>query len=429
MLAALGLLTILAVLAGILSKKVSPMIALIAFPIIGGLMAGKGSALGGYIASGITTVAPMAAMFLFAILFFGLMADVGLFKPAVTLIVKTTKGNPASIAVGTVLLASIVHLDGSGASTFMIAVPALLPLYDSLGMDRRLLAASVAMAAGVGNMLPWGGPTIRAATALDIPVIELFMPLLPVYATGLASALVFAWFLGQREKRRLAAAGTPASHEDATQSHAGNEERLTFRFFINVLIVLLVVAALFSGVLPPAGAFMIGLVIAALVNAPGLKKQDEVLKRHAPAAISMVAILFAAGVFTGIMRGSGMLEAVSTAGAGILPDGAASTIPVWLAVLSVPLSLLFDPDSFYFGILPVLADIGAQGGVPIDNVAHAALMGQMTAGFPVSPMTPATFLLVGLARIELADHQRFSLPLLFGISMIMTVMGLMLGVI
>ena len=170
-------------------------------------------------------------------------------------------------------------------------------------------------------------------------------------------------------------------------------------------------------------------MLAALVNTPNLAAQKAMLKRHAPAAISMVAILFAAGVFTGVMRGSGMLAAVSAAGTGLLPAEATSTIPVWLAILSVPLSLLFDPDSFYFGILPVLANIGAQSGVPVDHIAHAALVGQMTVGFPVSPMTPATFLLVGLARIELADHQRFTLPLLFGISLLMSVVGIVLGVI
>ena len=374
----------------------------------------------------------MAAMFLFAILFFGLMSDSGLFRPAVGLIVKTTKGNPASIAVGTVLLASIVHLDGSGASTFMIAVPALLPLYDRLGMDRRVLAACVAMAAGVGNMLPWGGPTIRAATALDIGVMELFMPLLPVYFAGFVSAIVFAWWLGIRESRRLAGAigggGTPETI--ASDEMTGSEfARFDWRFFANLTIVLLVIVALFTSALPPAGAFMLGLVAAVLINTPGFTEQEEVLKRHAPAAVTMVAILFAAGVFTGIMRGSGMLEAVSQAGAAILPEGAAGTIPVWLSLLAMPLSFLFDPDSFYFGILPVLANIGVDAGVPVENIAHAALVGQMTTGFPVSPMTPATFLLIGLARIELADHQRFSILPLFTISIVMALVGMVLGVI
>ena len=111
-----------------------------------------------------------------------------------------------------------------------------------------------------------------------------------------------------------------------------------------------------------------------------------------------------------------------------MPPGAGGLIPVVLALLSMPLSLLFDPDSFYFGVLPVVAEVSQSlGGAPI-HVAQAALLGQMTTGFPVSPLTPATFLIVGLAGIELGAHQRFSIPWLFGASVMMTIAAVLFGV-
>ena len=70
------------------------------------------------------------------------------------------------VVLGSAALAALAHLDGSGASTFLLVIPALLPLYVRLGMDRRVLACVVALAAGVMNMLPWGGPLLRAAASL-----------------------------------------------------------------------------------------------------------------------------------------------------------------------------------------------------------------------------------------------------------------------
>jgi CitMHS family citrate-Mg2+:H+ or citrate-Ca2+:H+ symporter len=143
----------------------------------------------------------------------------------------------------------------------------------------------------------------------------------------------------------------------------------------------------------------------------------------------MVTTVLAAGVFAGIMTGSGMLTAMARDIVGLLPEGVLAHLPVLLAVASMPLSLAFDPDSFYFGVLPVLATAAAAGGAPAVDVGRAALLGQMTTGFPVSPLTPATFLLVGMAGVDFADHQRRTIPYLFVISLVMTAVALVSGAI
>src|SRR5208283_4142439 len=135
----------------------------------------------------------------------------------------------------------------------------------------------------------------------------------------------------------------------------------------------------------------------------------------------MASILLAAGIFTGIMQGSGMLKAMAQTAVGFVPASMASHIPVVLGLISMPLSLLFDPDSFYFGVLPVVAEVAKTFGVPPVQIAQAAVLGQMTTGFPISPLTPATFLVVGLTGIDLADHQKFAFPFLLGASVVMTI--------
>jgi CitMHS family citrate-Mg2+:H+ or citrate-Ca2+:H+ symporter len=428
-LALLGLLTIVAVLAAILSRRVTPLVALVALPVAAGLAGGFGLETGRFAVDGIRQTAPVAAMFVFAILFFGVMTDAGLLDPIVDGILRVVGLRPVRIVVGTALLALIAHLDGSGAVTFLVTVPAMLPLYDRLQLDRRVLACVASLAAGV-NFLPWTGPVLRASAALEIPTQALFLPLVPVQAVGLAFVFAVAWGLGRREARRASAAAEVSGAAPSARELTVEERSLRRpgRFGINLALTLAVLAAMFGGHVDPAIVFMVATAAALLINYPDAAAQRARVDAHARAALMMAAILLAAGAFSGIMKGTGMLAAMAQAAVGAASPEAARHIPVVLGVLAMPLSLLLDPDSFYLGALPVIAESAHAFGVPKIQVAQAALLGQMTTGFPVSPLTPATFLLVGLCRIELADHQRFTAPWLFGASLVMVAAAVLFGV-
>jgi CitMHS family citrate-Mg2+:H+ or citrate-Ca2+:H+ symporter len=430
MLALLGLITIVVLLAVIMARRMSPLVALIVVPIAASLLGGFGLQTGAFVTAGIEKMAPVVAMFVFAILFFGVVKDAGMFDPLVARLLRVVGTRPRYIVPGTALLAALVHLDGSGAVTFLVVVPALLPLYQQLGMDCRLLACAAAMGAGVMNLVPWGGPTLRASAALGTPVTEIFNPLLPVLGVGIGFSLAVGYVLGRREERRLGR--EPAGLAVALSSRELTQEEKELRrprlFWVNAILTLLVLGAMVSGRVPPAVAFLAGTALVLLINYPQVEMQRRRVDAHARAALMMASILMAAGVLTGVLQGSGMLSAMAQASVRHVPEAMARHIPAGLGLVSMPLSLLFDPDSFYLGLLPVVAKVSGMLGVEPVQVAQGALLGQMTTGFPVSPLTPATYLLVGLSGVDLGAHQRFSIPFLWATSVVMTVAAVVFGV-
>lgn len=442
MLALIGVLTIVIMLVLIMTKKLQTLLALIIVPIIGCLVAGftgnivleEGvftvKTMGEFITAGLKSIAPTGVMFIFAILFFGILTDAGTFDPIIKKILQVVGKDPVKICIGTVFLACIVHLDGSGAVTFLIAIPAMLPLYEKLGMRKTTLATLVALGAGVMNMLPWSGPTIRAITAMSSNIEELFKPMIIPMIFGLVFVLGVAVFLGKSEKKRLGAALDAVqlddSHHAATEA---DELKRPHLFIFNIALIIIAVVVLIKSILPPAAVFMIATAIALLVNYPDKKMQSERVDAHAKSALMMASMLFAAGSFIGIMQNSGMLTAMAEAIVKIIPASVGQLMPVLVGIISMPASLLFDPDSYYYGVMPVLASAVEQMGVNPIMIARASIIGQMTTGFPVSPLTGATFLLTGLSGIDLGEHQKHTIPFAFMTTIVMLIVAVIIGAI
>jgi len=432
--------------------------ALILVPIAGYLVASflgvisEDVNLGSLMIEGIKNIAPTGVMFIFAILFFGILLDAGTFDPIINKIISLVGGDPVKIAIGTALLAAFIHLDGSRAVTFVIVVPAMLPVFDAVGMRRSILATVVALAAGVMNMLPWGGPTLRAISALDTTVGELYIPMIPGQVAGLLTVLLIAGYLGVKERKRLGYANGESEPDtginnisDTGSVEFNNDEELSTEereekefeeslkrphlVWVNFVLILIAIAIMISEILPPAPVFMIGTAFALIINFPDTKLQSKIIDKHAPSALMMASILFAAGSFTGILTGSGMLGAMSEALVSIIPNTLGRFIHIIVGILGVPLSFAFDPDSFYYGVLPVLSSAAEAFGVAGVSVGQAAIAGQMSLGFPISPLTGATFLLIGLTEIDLGDHQKNTLGWAWLVSLVILIVSIIVGAI
>lgn len=433
-LANLGFLTIGAFLLLTLFTRFPVIAALVIVPIAGALIGGFSGDVGSFATDGIKTVANVAAMIMFAILYFGLMLDKGLFEPMIARIMAMIREDPIRLCLASAALPMLVALDGDGATTFLISVTALLPIHRRLGLNPLVLPCIVALSAGVMNMLPWGGPTARAMTVLQADVGSVFVPVLPSMAAGMIWVFAVAWWLGRKEAARL---GPVTQHSpETTQVLPTSSSARLFKFNlgITILVVLLLFRDLYASLipLPPMPApliFLTAFAIAFPVNCRSGQEQAELFSNHGSTIAQVVGMVLAAGIFTGVLNGSGMTTAMAGAVAAAVPQSLGPWLSAIVALASMPLSFVLPPDAYYFGVLPVFAETAAALGQDPISIGRASVLGQMTTGFPLSPLTASTFILLGLTGVSLRDHQRFTLKWAFGTTFVMTLVAWITGAI
>lgn len=412
----------------IMSKRLSALIALIIIPILFALIGGFANQIGPMMLEGIGKLAPTGVMLMFAILYFAIMIDSGLFDPPVRLILKLVKGDPLKVAVGTVALALIVSLDGDGSTTYMICVGAMLPLYSRLKMSPTIMAGLIIMAGGIMNMTPWGGPTARAASALHVDPSDVFVPMIPGMIVGAIALFGVAYLYGLRERKRLGVLHLPDDQSVREEISVSQfpEARRPKLLWINALLTVVLMTALIAGLLPMPVLFMIAFSIAMIINYPCLQQQKERIAAHAGNVLAVVGLIFAAGIFTGILSGTGMVEAMSKSLLAVIPDALGPYLAVITALVSMPFTFFMSNDAFYYGILPVLNQAASSYGISAVEMARASIVGQPV--HLLSPLVPSTYLLIGLAKIEFGDLQRFTLKWAVMVCMVILAAALLLGV-
>lgn len=490
MLVLLGFAMIAVFMVLIMTKKLTPVLALIIVPTVFGLFAGAGLGIGEMVMESMTSMTSTAALLMFAIIYFGLMIDVGLFDPLVRFILRKLGNDPAKVVLGTALLAAAVSLDGDGSTTFILTTAAMLPIYLRLKMSPVVLTCVAGLANGTMNILPWGGPTARAATALGLDVNDVFVPMVPSLLVGIAVVLGFAWLLGLQERNRLRAtqpeiwgtgsandggasaggtatgrgrgdnpgattpkAGGPAvggssvavlEHTDGPTDLTGLTEgsgsalagtaldpnRTTLRprlQWFNLALTVAVMGMLIADLVPLPYVFMVGSAIALLVNFPHVKDQGAQLVAHAPSIVAVVSMVMAAAVLTGVLTGTGMVEAMSAWLVQIIPSSMGPLLAVITGVLSIPMTFFMSNDAFYFGVLPILSETAGHYGISAAEMARASITGQPF--HMQSPLVPAILLLVSLAKVDLGDHHKKVLWRSAVVSLVMLGVGMLTGAI
>lgn len=428
-LAVMGFITIIVFMCLIMFKRLTAFSALVFIPILFGVVAGFGPKLGPMMQKGLMGVAPAGLLCLFAILFFGVLSDVGLFDPVIVMIVKAVKGDPLRIAVGTALLSILVCLQGEGAVAILVTYTALLPLYRRIGMRPVILGQILGLMLVVKNLFPWSSPPVMVMTVLHVEAPDLFNPLIPVVIAGFIYSLIASYWMGIIERRRLGVLHVDESVAAEMVATILDRDKALKRpkmFWVNLVMTLAIMAGVILNWMPTTILFILGLALALFINYRSLKEQQDRLVAHAKSAMIVVGVIFAAGLFMGIFSGTKTTEAMATYLIEIIPRDWGPHMALITALVSAPATFLVSNEVWYFGIMPILVQMGAANGVSGIDIGRAALMGN-----PLHNMTPligSIWLSIGMLGISYDECFKFGLPYALGIFAVFVITSVLFGV-
>lgn len=349
---------------------------------------------------------------LFSILFFDLMLNVGLFDPVAEFFIKKAKGDPLKVLLSTVMVASVVALNGDTTTTIIICLAAFRSLYKQLNLKMSYLAIIVVAPIGIWNQLPWGGPTIAAATALGVELNELFGQLLPGLLAAQVVVIIITAYLGMKERKRLQYVSSSA--KDISKDHLDKmlaairekdpELKRPKLYWFNLLITAIAIFVLIKGYVHGSVVFMIAFSITLLVNYRTVAECNERIEELAADALPTTLATLGAGIFSGVLSGSGMANALADSVAHIIPTGLGSHMAPIYAIIAAPAICFLPQDAFYFGIASVISTTMGQFGITPMQAAVASMVGQ--AFRLISPVIPALYLLCGETDQNFVDFQK-----------------------
>ena len=428
MLALIGFTLMIILMIVLIKSWVSPPVAFIGLPLIAAVIAGFSVAdIGGFIGDGMKSMLSTAVLFVFSISYFTLMDEIGLFDPIINALTKRAGKNIWMVVIALLLTTFVAHLDGSGATTFLIVVPAFLPIFKRLGMRQEALLAMMCGPYAVMNILPWGGPTMRAATVAEVETSDLYAFIIPGVLCLIVCAFLNAFLITTNEKRHGL---NPEESNDNSQNHSEEKsEKRTWRYWFNLVVTLIMLAFLFLDTpMPLYSIFMIAYAIVLVVNFPNTKTQNSKIKSLGQNAMVMTVTLFSVGIFMGVISGTGMVEAMANTIVSVLPEAMAPHMHWFMALFSVPLMMILGTDAFYYALLPIIIGVVAPFGVAAEAVAATFLL-TATYGTPVSPSVAAVYVGLGLADVSIGDHIKYALKFVWPMSILVLIGATILGVV
>lgn len=430
MLTAVGFIMLLVIVVLLLSGKVSLPPIFVVIPVVTCLICGIGLGdINNFISTGLKSVLNTVALFTFAVLYFSILNDVGMFDVIVSKIMRYL-GNKVEIVMWiTCLVATISHLDGSGATTMLVTIPMMLPIYKKMKIHPEALLLLAALCSGSMNMTPWCSSVLRLTSATGGDAMELWRYVLPLQAVCLVLSYLVVIPLARLERAHGAGMSDAEFAELKASLNKPVETKVSMNIILfDIALTIVLLVAMLTGLVKSNLGFMLGLAIVLVVNFPNPKEQTKKVKEFGGTALNMIMIIFSIGVLVGVLSDSGMMDGMVAAILSIVPESLGSHLVWIISAISVPLSMFLGSDTVYMAIAPIMANVVTVFGSSLLQMNVAFLIGACLSA-NLCLVGPTPYLALGLADVDMPSNLKYCFPWVFGMSLIVSVIGGITGII
>ncbi|MGG4484180.1 SLC13 family permease [Paenibacillus illinoisensis] len=416
----------------LLRNLLTPNVVFVVLPTIAAIVCGYSlKEIGGFVGDGLVSVLNTATLLAFAIIFFTIMKEVGVFNVIVKFIMRFLNNSVFSVLVVSLIIAAICSLDGNAYATLLVTVPALMPIYDQMKISRKSLFLCVVIGVGATGVTPWGGSLLRAVAVTHVDPIALYYSLLPIQGVILVLGIICLYFVSKIETRNGAGISdadfktfkTTHIEQNLSLKQENAKKMLPFNF----ILLIAVLTILILNIIPSYYLFMLAVAVAIPLNYPKTSDAQKKIKDYGATVVPVMITFLSIGAFLGIMEGTGIFKDMVSSIVSMFPSSFGPYIYIVVAAFSVPIVIALGSDAFYFALLPLVAGVASQFQVSAESVTHALLITEQI-GLLLSPAIPATYLGLSLLGLNIGEHVKYSFKWAWGISIGALIMAFVFGI-
>ena len=432
MYAILGYAMIALLIVLLLRNKITPYLGFIIIPPIFALLAGYSlDDLNKFMKAGVSGAMGTAVLALLSVIFFSIMTENGVFDPVVDLLVKKAGNNVAVVTVIAALIAHFSHLDTGTTSTLLVTIPAMLPIFKRLGIDRRYLYLEIVQAIAIMNLLPWGGAITRSSAVTGMDPAGITKALMPCLIVGFIFNMITAVIYGKRAQAKINAGildnGTDADSDVGLTVEGNRNTQVNLKYWINLAWTLFILFLLFKSVFAGYITFMFALAGVLLINYRTVKEWNDVIDKYAKNGMRITLIMFTAGIFSGILSNSEMLTEMANVITSIIPDALAPMYNIICGAVSFVFGTFLGADGFHYGMMPLLLQAGESFGFAQDKLVYIMCMGRDTVSM-ITPVQATAWMCAGMCGVEFKNGAMKALPILVVLFALEVAVGLVFGI-